>query len=49
MAAAQGYSDVILLRGAPLSCHVKMILMIKAKTIAKENFLAHPLGSGILW
>ena len=46
MATAQGYSDVIFLRGGHLSCH---FLRKAPLTCQRQNVLAHPLGSGILW
>ena len=51
MAAAQDYSDVIFLRGGHLNCHflkgkplvhVKVVLMIKTKTIEKGKCFGSP-------
>ena len=58
MAAAQVYSDVIFLRGGHLSCRFFRKAPRTCQSdfndqnknnLQRENVLANPLGSGILW
>ena len=59
MATAQEYYVFLPLRGGHLSCHFLRKAPLKCQSyfkdqnknnqLQRENVLAHPLGSGILW